>query len=260
MHKNKIFTAMALSSVIFISSSGALAELYVSPVVRESVTFDEKSSVEKNSDSGAFKTGSQVSGESNIHGGFVMRENTDRLSTVMAYGQNVPLFIAVERVVPNSADWKINVDSGLENSVVNWEGGETWEGVLENIAKQNGLYLTINSEEKAIGITKVEGLSQHLAMKSPQVWRLESGKSLRQNLSAWATRAGWKLEWDQKLDFDYPITHSAVLTGKFVGEGGVVQQVLDSIKDRDKPLRPIFYTQNSVLLITEAGYQQEVAF
>lgn len=259
MNNNDKFSIKTFSVFLLagLASCSAFAELYVSPVVREGVTFNSADTTPNGHTPTATN---QISGESKVHGDFVMKESAEKLSAVMAYGQNVPLFIAVERVVPNSGDWKINVDSGLENSVVNWEGGDTWEGVLENIARQNGLFLTINTDEKAIGISKVDGLSKHLAMQSPQVWRLEKGKSLKQNLRAWAERAGWNLEWSPDVNVDYPITHSAVLTGKFVGKGGVVDQLLYSLREMDKPLRAEFHTRNSVLLITNAGYQQEVEF
>jgi hypothetical protein len=254
-NKNKlVLVAFSLFSLAGLAQSVS-AELYVSPVVRDSVKFDNTGPKDLSAPPQA-----AISGASTVHGDFVMKDKPESLSTVMRFGQNVPLFVAIEKVVPQSADWKINVDSGLENSIVNWEGGESWEDVISIIAKQNNLSIIINVDEKAIGISKDNRLATSLAMKSPQVWRLETNKTLRQNLEAWATKAGWKLEWDSRLNIDYPITNGAVLTGNFVGKDGVVDQVLYSLKKKQKPLRAEFHTLNNVLLITEAGFKQEVPY
>ncbi len=250
---------MSLFLASTLACSAAFAELYVSPVVRNSVTYngagEPSNAVESQGRSRA------VAGASDVHGRFLMREQTERLTTVLRYGQNVPLFVAVEKIVPNASDWYINIDEGLPNSTVNWEGGDTWEEVLQVLADQNNISISVNREERAIGISKNSKLAVYLAMRVPQVWRLSTDKTLRENLDLWAKRAGWRLEWDEKrLDIDFPVNHSAVLVGDFIGEDGVISRLLASLKGSERPLRAEFYTANNVLLITEAGFQQEVRY
>jgi hypothetical protein len=122
------------------------------------------------------------------------------------------------------------------------------------------MHIVINTEEKAIGVSSNGKLATSLAKQIPQVWKLEPGKSLRENLIVWSGRAGWSLQWDPSLNFDYPVDHGAVLTGQFTGEGGVVDQVLYSFRNAPKPLTAVFYEANNVVLITNAGFKQEVAY
>lgn len=262
-NKKKLGGAVLAAVTLSIFAQQVSAELYVSPVVRKTVKFDQHQ-VNKNKPGLQMQSakGKSLSftGQSSVHGEFIMKEQPEVLSTVMRFGQNVPLFVAIERVVPESSDWYIHLDEGLDNSIVNWEGGNSWESVLNTIGEQNNLVISVNHEERAIGVSKDAKLSQHLAMRIPQIWRLKTSLSLRENLEEWSQRAGWQLEWDDKLNIDYPINHGAVLTGRFVGEDGVVDQILYSLRDLEKPLRAKFHKMNNVLLITEAGYQQEVMY
>lgn len=239
-------------------SGSTLADLYISPVVRDTVQIQNTDS----SDAGlqGSKGSGVVIGNSTIHGEFTMDSDVKSFDSVMRYGRNVPLFVALERIVPESDRWAVNIDKGLENTAVDWDGGETWEDVLNVIAKTNSLVIELNAEEKAIGISKDERLAQHLAYRVPKVWRLDSTLTVRENLDVWSARAGWSLEWDQDLKIDYPVSHSAVMTGQFAGQGGVVDQILNSIKSNSVPLTAVFYTGNNVVFVTEAGFTQEVSF
>lgn len=307
MNKNKkklsYITMAALACGSFISQADAA--LYVSPVLRSSVVFDNNikldnsnlnTNIQKSSES--FKQEEQnvsgrefknfqeyqeyqkflqfekltnkkiqsnkkdtnhnyeVTGHSQFHGDFIMKENYQ--NNVMKFGKNVPIFVALEKIVPSSNEWFIHIDDGLENKTVSWKGGNSWEDVLSTIAEQNNLYIKINNAERAIGISTNSDVAYQLAKKIPTVWRLSEKLSLRENISHWCKKAGWNLEWDPILNVDYPVVHGAVLTGKFVGQGGVIDQLLFSLKDNTKPLRAEFHTLNKVLLVTNAGYRQEV--
>lgn len=254
-YKKLAIAALGLSA--FAATQPVFAELYVSPIVRDSVKFDAVQAPENESNA---KKDESVTGESSVHGRFVMKDNPETLSTLMRFGRNVPLFVALEKIIPGSKDWYIHVDDGLENSIVDWEGGESWEDVLRIISDQNNLVIRINKEERSVGVSKNAKLAEHLAHPIPKVWRLQDDLTLRENLAKWAERAGWSLEWDEKLNIDFPISHSAVLTGDFVGVGGVVDQVMYSLKDSEKPLTAQFYEINNVVLVTEAGYKQEVMY
>lgn len=252
-YKKLALAALGLS--VCMASQPALSELYVSPVVRDSVKFDATEKAEDNA-----KASDTISGESTVHGRFMMKDTPETLSTLMRFGRNVPLFVALEKIIPGSKDWYIHVDEGLENSIVDWEGGESWEDVLRVISDQNDLHIRVNKEERSVGVSKNAKLAEHLAHPIPQVWKLDSSLTLRENLAKWSERAGWSLEWDESLTYDYPIRHGAVLTGNFVGVGGVVDQVMFSLKDSKKPLTAEFYETNNVVLVKEAGYKQEVMY
>ncbi|MGD1524388.1 toxin co-regulated pilus biosynthesis Q family protein [Vibrio owensii] len=272
MNKNnnsKVVSAIVLGLAGVVIAPMASAELYVSPVLRNTVKMDAQETAIKADAPQQVEQGEaatqpvvvqQLSGESSVHGRFVMKEKSESKVNPFAYGKNVPLFIAFDKIVPQDERWFVHIDDGLENSVVNWEGGDSWESVLKTIGEQNGLHVIVNTEERAIGVSKSEKIAFNLAKEIPQVWRLEKGLSLRKNIDKWAQKAGWSLEWDKDLDVDYVIEHGAVLTGQFVGSDGVVAKILASMEDREVPLKARFYKNNNVLLIKQAGFDQQVRY
>lgn len=232
----------------------AVAELYVSPVVRNTITFNDIPN-----QSGSLEERA-VSGSSSIHGNFEISKSDPSKNKVngpvMQYGKNVPLFVALEKVIPNSQDWLFNYDNNLENTVVSWNGGDDWTSVVALIGKNSGINISINELDKSIGISLDANKSSHLAHRITQVWTLDTTKTLKQNLSVWATKAGWSVAWDPELKIDFPIEHNATLTGQFSGPDGVVGQILRSLGGKKSPLMAEFYELNKVVLIKESGFKQ----
>lgn len=267
-NNSKMVSAIILGLAGVVVAPMASAELYVSPVLRNTVTIDAQAATPKVESAGqaqelaagSLAATQQLSGESSVHGRFVMKEKSESKVNPFAYGKNVPLFVAFDKIVPEDERWFVHIDDGLENSVVNWEGGDSWESVLKTIGEQNGLHVIVNTEEQAIGVSKSEKIAFNLAKEIPQVWRLEKGLSLRKNIDKWAQKAGWSLEWDKELNVDYVIEHGAVLTGQFVGSNGVVAKILASMEDREVPLKATFFKNNNVLLIKQAGFEQQVRY
>ncbi|MND11573.1 Toxin co-regulated pilus biosynthesis protein Q [compost metagenome] len=175
---------------------------------------------------------------------------------VMKYGKNIPLSVVFDKLVPKYEGWTVNMEDGIGTKKVSWNGGNTWKEVLSKISNENGFTIVVNEAEKAIGVSSSMVLAESLAHKQNQIWKIESGKGLRENLTAWATKAGWKIQWDENLDVDYPITNSAVLVGPFAGKGGVIDRVIYSLRNKDRPLTAVFYTGNNVVLIKDAGFKQ----
>jgi len=234
-----------LPFAFLIVATPAVADLYVSPVVRDTVEYDVSSGPD------------EIAGSSTVHGDFVMQETTAPGNNLMRYGSNVPLFVALDYLVPGAEAWRVHLDDGIENRVISWEGGSTWEGVLTAIAEQNSLSIVMNHGDKAIGVAETEEIALSLAKTTPEVWRLAPERTLRENLDFWANQAGWSLSWSEDLRIDYPITHKATLVGPFEGQGGVVDRLLGAFRNEPIALTATFYTQNKVLRINEAGYSQE---
>lgn len=223
----------------------AHADLYISPVVKDTVEYLPQQIGDP-----------AVSGSSTIHGSFHMGQHNQSDTNLLRYGTNVPLFVALEHIVPESEAWTVHLDQGMENQVVNWEGGTTWQGVLTAIADQNHLSLVMNHKDRVVGVARSEDLAIHLAKTIPEVWRLTPGKTLKENLEVWAEQANWSLSWSDELTIDYPITQSATLTGSFTGTGGVVDRLISAFKNEPIPLTAVFYTQNNVVRVREAGFAQ----
>jgi hypothetical protein len=287
MNNKKIAMAALVAAI---ASGSVSADLYISPVLRGTITYDKpavklppESNAQTESEAGnksleaddkkaiielskgespvasldsktpnPASDESVITGTSTVHGNFAIQKPKEAES----YGKNVPLFVALEQIIPSKDQWAFNVDDGLKNSVVTWSGGTQWEDILNTIASNNGLFISVNHDEMTVGISKNEDISKNLAMKIPQVWRLDQNKSLRGNLEDWAVKGGWTLIWDSELNnIDYPIISSATLTGRLDGEGGAVDRVMKSLRNKSKPLTAIFYTGNGVMRIVEAGYK-----
>jgi hypothetical protein len=179
---------------------------------------------------------------------------------LMNQGKDIPLFVAVESIVPDIASWMVHYDEGMHNRDMTWNGGDTWEGVLNTLGLQNQIFVEINHAERVIGLGNSANIAKHLAKKVPTVWRVDTSKSLRENLTEWSEKAGWELAWDSNLMIDYPVEHSAIFTGDLVGKDGAIDSILSSYKDADVPLKVKFYKKNKVALVTRGGFEQELSY
>lgn len=96
--------------------------------------------------------------------------------------------------------------------------------------------------------------SGHITMPARRegAWTLEAGKTLYENLLAWASSAGYCLFWGSEVD--YPVTVTTTFTGTFDGEKDVVAQVMDAYAHTAKPLKGQFYP-NRVLEVIARGFQ-----
>lgn len=247
---------MSAIALAFLSSQAVNAALYVAPQDRDNVSYQKQPNTNEN----VKRSYDALTGISEQSGEFLMRASANESSGLLRYGKNVPLFVAIENVVPDSDDWYIHIDGeNLKTKTVSWEGGRDWEDVLAFIGEQNNLLIYVNHNEKAIGISTNATLAESLAKKAPDVWTMSNTRSLRENLADWSEQAGWTLDWGDNPK-DYTVKHTTTLTGEFVGTGGVVHKVLASMKSGKNHLKPYFYKGNKVLVIREAGYKQEVSY
>lgn len=83
------------------------------------------------------------------------------------------------------------------------------------------------------------------------IWSLDSTKTLRDNVDAWAKKAGWTLVWDA---VDYPIFAPASFQGDFSASDGPLAQLFSGYRDSDQPLLvrltskdKVVYVRNRVL-------------
>ncbi|AYG47692.1 hypothetical protein DV532_25695 (plasmid) [Pseudomonas sp. Leaf58] len=267
--KLKLLTAALIGAAC---SNAVHAELYISPVVRDSVTYQKPADVPAPAPSFTDLTKApvpynpapavpvpapatqKVVGTSTVHGKFEM-ESTKRTGE-MSFGKNVPLFAALENLVPNSKSWSIVFEPGTENTPVSWRDAANWRDALDQISKNNRLVIAVNEQAKRISVSRTADMAQKLAQPGSQVWTLKAGKSLRENLNDWAAKANWQIDWS-KTEMNYPIDHTATLVGPFAGKGGVLDRVLSATADRQTPLTGRFYRGNNVVVITEAGYSPE---
>jgi hypothetical protein len=274
--------SLSIAVLAALAASSASAGLYISPVVRDSVVIDlpdskkaEKAgssrhhanssskSLQNNSVNTKFSGDSdtqKIRGRSNVHGEFLIAEDSASAHKVFRFGENVPLFVALEKVVPDSADWNFNIEDGLENHSVSWDGGQTWEGVLSAITKENRLSISVNHSDKSIGVAAEARVADALASRNAKVYRLSPKKTLRENLREWAELGGYKkvVYASEVYDVDYPVPE-AVFIGPLNVKGGSLDQLLTALnKDADTPLSAEFKEANKIILISKKTSKKEM--
>lgn len=270
-HKLKTL-ALAIAGVAFIQQVSA--ELYISPVLRDTVEYQPtqpassgSSAYATGASSAPIQPGTQVkvrpwvnpnnsASTSSLSSGSVPQAAPVSKPINTLFGRDVPLKSALEILVPNSKSWSIVYEPGIENKRVSWRDVATWKDALGQISKDNGIIIGLNESAKRIAVTYSTDLAQKLAQPGNNVWELKSGMSLRENLIEWGKIAGWEVDWADTL-VDYPIDHSATLVGQFHGKGGVVDRVLAATQQRETPLIGNFYKGNNVVVISVAGYNPE---
>lgn len=255
-------------------SQVAMAELYISPVLRDTVSYSNDTvqakkpitksvkavtSARKMADEAiADSQNSVIKGKSTIHGGFEMKKVAPaQKAEGTLFGKNVPLFVALENLVPQSKSWNIVFEPGTENTPVSWSAAHTWKEAVVQISKGSRLIIAINEGAKRISVARTADMAKQLAQPGQGVWQLKTSLSLRGNIEEWAKKSGWKLDWGS-TQIDYPVDHATTLVGNFSGRGGVVDRVLSATSGREVPLTAKFYKGNNVVLIQEAGYKPEV--
>ena len=251
-NKNKVAKAIITTIALAGISASASAELYVSPVIERSATTNTSSTEYINNSK-------VISGKTKEHGKYLLKDKVID-DNLLRFGRNVPLFVALDKVVPDSSEWTINFESGLNNTAVNWDGGDSWEDVIKAIEDNSGLHIVVNHDEKAIGVSKKIKLARGYAHKNPLVWEIKSGHTLRDNVKSMAEKAGYKVVWKGDLEIDYIIQSGALLVGEFDVKDGVLDKVLYSFRDADVPLTAKFYMGNKTVVIKASGYNQEVNF
>lgn len=82
---------------------------------------------------------------------------------VQGYGKDMPLGLALQIIVPKS--WHVNLNSGSDEMLVNWEGKTSWQYVLENLAKQNNLNINIDWTSKVVDVYSIGAAKASLLAK-----------------------------------------------------------------------------------------------
>lgn len=243
--KTGVFSTVLISPMVN-------SALYISPVVKDSVTYQAEHV------DGEGQDNDQIEGKSTVHGKFMMREH-DSHQALLRFGDNVPLFIALEKVVPNSEEWAIHFDEGIENIAVGWDGGQSWQGILDLISRNSGIEIFINSEDMAIGVSKSKSIAEAMAHKKPQVWRLSSRKGLQENLKAWARSENKDLIFSEDVkNINYEVPDITIV-GPLVKPGGAIDQVLTNLNRRAHvKLEAKLSLDESQILIVRAGHNKEM--
>lgn len=252
--------AAALLAVMSIQN--ASAELYISPVMRQSVGHEIPDTVVVKKAQAATlhvqsTPGLKVS-VSPASSGIEAGSQSQKPISVLSSGTQVPLPIALSQLVDDFHRWSVAYDIDVDKHKVSWSNAESNSDALDQIKSRHNLYIAKDEHAKRIAISRSESVATQLLEPGVRAWRLEAGKSLRDNLVAWGDIAGWKIDMSQ-TDVNYPTDHEAKLIGRFEGRDGVVDRLLKATHVRTTPLNGHFYNANHVVVVVEAGYKPERA-
>jgi len=102
---------------------------------------------------------------------------------VLGHGKDMPLGLALQIIVPKS--WQVNLNSGAEDLLVDWEGKTSWPYVLENLAKNNDLNVNIDWSSKVVDVYSIQASkSQQLAMYEENMDKARVGILKRYSVSS----------------------------------------------------------------------------
>jgi hypothetical protein len=200
------------------------------------------------------------------------------ISQVKGFGKTASLIDALKVVVPKGWNAKKTGEVNIAQQVT-LSGNKSWVEAVANFAEQTGIdmvvdwdqqILTVVGKEKSvstIGIIRLideDQASKTTAAETeakPVVsyakkWILQSEKSLRDNVEAWAeaSEPKYKVSW---LAVNYMINAGATFDGEFDDENyGPIAKIFKLFANHDVPLKATFMEDNRVLLVENATYRQ----
>lgn len=172
---------------------------------------------------------------------------------IKGFGKDVRLIEALSQIIPEG--WQVFLDgkAGLQQQV-SWEGDRNWVATLNSVLNQASrssesasAYIDWSTQEVHL---KWEVLPQapvaaHAESASPladatqapagPLFRLESNKTLSENLIEWAGREGWQMIWHAPVD--YRVSAPRIYHGELAAEGGALEQVVRDYFEASYPLR-----------------------
>jgi hypothetical protein len=115
--------------------------------------------------------------------------------------------------------------------------------------------VALNKEDKVIAVALDSLEAQALAQKSPRVFYVLKGQTLKHTINRWAKQSDWTMEWDLKRD--YTMVAPATIFGEFSTQGGSLDQLLGTLRHLDQPLKAQF-TRNKLVVIRENTYNSSI--
>lgn len=200
------------------------------------------------------------------------------------FGKDVSLLMALKQIVPTG--WTAKRSGGLDVSMpISWRGSnKTWYEVLHNLGTQYGFNAEVNWQTKELTVSPAAAIQATLApapaaahetaelsstdkvsvsyseqpVSSPvhaaeKTFTLDTTKTLRENVQAWAEREGWHVSW---AAVDYPVSIPVSFTGTFEAEGGPLHQLVEAYKTAEQPITMEVMPKNKTVRVENHSWKQ----
>ena len=211
------------------------------------------------------------------------------IEPLKGFAKDLPLVAVMRQITPNG--WIVKKSDNDDNKLntemlVSWQGGSNWVETLGTLVRNYPFNASLNWDKKEITLMAVDnkvvaktmifeleknhvtkditsGASEQVkpvAIVAPVIipvasWTLDSKLSLKGNVTAWATKSGYRVVW---LGEDYPLDDSRVLSGNFDNEDGPIKQLAYDYGPKSRVQHPLSFQffQNYTLVVENWKFEQ----
>lgn len=104
----------------------------------------------------------------------------------------------------------------------------------------------VNKQDGIMAFAADKKQAKALSAKAPQVYYLIKGDTVSQTIKRWGTLNGYTVFF-QSAD-DYQVQTDSIIYGSFLGHGGALSTLLDSLKSASMPFKAEIMANNVVLI------------
>ena len=107
---------------------------------------------------------------------------------VKGFGKSMPLGLSLQIIIPE--DWKVNLNESATDIKVDWKGKASWPYVLEQLAKDSKLQISIDWKTRIVTVFSKEAEELMIAKKQKEIKESEAKKlALQKEAEAAAKKA-----------------------------------------------------------------------
>lgn len=107
---------------------------------------------------------------------------------VKGFGKSMPLGLSLQIIIPE--DWKVNLNEAATDMKVDWKGKASWPYVLEQLAKDSKLQVSIDWKTRIVTVFSKEAEELMIAKKQKEIKESEAKKlALQKEAEAAAKKA-----------------------------------------------------------------------
>lgn len=157
------------------------------------------------------------------------------------------------------------------NGIVNWEKKEIIIAPMEKsstgsiaIDKTSSIFEMGSSDTGTIKAEPIKAVSvsgeamvpvKVAPIKVVPSWNMDKAKTLKENVTDWATKAGFKVVWNGD---DYPV-ETRVMSGEFDDDNGPIYQISQDYGVSSSVLQPLsfIFFKNKTLVVNNVGFEQK---
>jgi len=170
------------------------------------------------------------------------------IPVVSGFVKDVKLLDAIKQIVPSG--WQVFLKDDFvskTNQTASWRGGRRWVDLLDILANEQGISVVVDWTKKSlfVGDRKITAAPVQIN----QVWVAKQGDTLRDSVTAWVNKSGWKaLVWD--ADYDYPIEAQLTFEGSF---RDAIVGIFRSYETAQRPLFADVHEPQKLIVVTPSN-------